>query len=218
MTAFLNNQNSLLIDTFYDNNKIKRLYFEKTYFTAKEINQYFLKLYSIDSNGTYLCDGYIYFYLDDLKKESTFIGIYVKKEYRNSGIASLLIASWLKLCMDYGYYNFTTNKKQRKPFLLYLLKKVGFEIEDATKYDLSDFTISLYQSPVNSEKYLAFKKDMYAEAFMKSTVAREDNYCLVPSNINNLIYLEQVLLSNIYTLQDENEAYSRSRRKLESYK
>ena len=39
--------------------------------------------------------------------------------------------------MDFGYYKFTTTKKQRKPFLIYLLKKMGFEIEDSSKYDKS---------------------------------------------------------------------------------
>lgn len=219
MTTLLESKNSLLIDTFCEDNQIKRLYLEKSFFTSKEINQYFLKLYSFNSNGTYTCDGYIYFYLDEAKKESSFIGLYVKPELRSKGLASLLVASWLKTCMDYGYYNFTTNKKQRKPFLLYLLKKMGFEIEDERKYNLSNFTIELYRSFSNNDKYLLFKEDKFAERFMASKIAREDSYCILPNDCQeNFIFLDQILLSHIYTLQDENAAYTRSRKKLESYK
>ena len=218
MTTLIGNQNMILLETFYINNEIRRLYLEKTHFNCKGMDQYFLKLYSLNPNGSYKCDGYIYFYLDEVKKESTFIGIYVKPECRNIGIASLLVSSWLKKCMDYGYQNFTTNKKQRKPFLIYLLKKMGFEINDITKYELSDFTIGLYQSPENYEKYLSFKAAKYAEIFMRGSIAKEDNYCLLPNEQDSFIFLDQILLSNIYTLQDDNEAYTRSRKKLETYK
>lgn len=218
MISMLSNANRVLIDTIYNDNKLKRIYLEKTYFPSKNTNHYFLKLYSIGYNGTLICEGYIYFYLDELTKESSFIGLYVKPEYRSAGIASLLVSYWLKTCMDNGYYKFTTNKRQRKPFLLYLLKKMGFEIEDETKYSLSYHTISLYQSPTSTEKYLQFKHEEYAIEFMKSNIAGEDNYSILPSSSDEFIYLDQVLLSNIYTLKDENKAYTRSRRKIESYK
>ena len=96
MMSILQKKDRLLIDTYYNNNKLRRLYLEKTYFVAKDINQYFIKLYGIDINGKYSCEGYIYFYLDDLKKESSFIGLYVNPECRNEGLASFLIAIGLK--------------------------------------------------------------------------------------------------------------------------
>lgn len=218
MMSILQKKDRLLIDTYYNNNKLRRLYLEKTYFVAKDINQYFIKLYGIDINGKYSCEGYIYFYLDDLKKESSFIGLYVNPECRNEGLASFLIANWLKICMDFGYYKFTTTKKQRKPFLIYLLKKMGFEIEDSSKYDKSNFTIKIYQSPLNNNKYLEFKYAEFARKFMNSSIALEDNYCLLPRVSEGINYIDQVLQSNIYTLRDENEAYKRSKRKIEERK
>ena len=120
--------------------------------------------------------------------------------------------------MDFGYYKFTTTKKQRKPFLIYLLKKMGFEIEDSSKYDKSNFTIKIYQSPLNNNKYLEFKYAEFARKFMNSSIALEDNYCLLPRVSEGINYIDQVLQSNIYTLRDENEAYKRSKRKIEERK
>ena len=109
-------------------------------------------------------------------------------------------------------------KNRKKTFLIYLLKKMGFEIEDENKYNTSNFTIKLYQSPLNNNKYLKFISDSYSAKFMSSTMAREDNYYLLPENIEGFNYIAQVLQSNIYTLQDSNEAYTRSRKKIEEYK
>ncbi len=210
-------KSAILLDVFHSKDILRRLYLEKKFFTSNQTYQYFLKLYRVDSNGSYYCDGYIYFYLNELRKESSFIGLYIKTECRNSGLASLLVANWLKLCMDNGFYNFTTNKKQRKPFLIYLLKKMGFEIEDENKYNTSNFTIKLYQSPLNNNKYLKFMSDSAAAKFMNSSIAREDSYNLLPENTEGFNYIDQALQSNIYTLQDNNEAYARSRNKLESH-
>ena len=53
---------------------------------------------------------------------------------------------------------------------------------------------------------------------MNSSIALEDNYCLLPRVSEGINYIDQVLQSNIYTLRDENEAYKRSKRKIEERK
>ena len=60
------------------------LYFQKTFFKETGKTQYFIKSF-IKDNGSFTCQGYIYFYLNDDTKTSDFIGIFVKKEFRNSG-------------------------------------------------------------------------------------------------------------------------------------
>ena len=97
------------------------LYFQKTYFKETGKTQYFIKSF-IKDNGSFTWQGYIYFYLNDDSKASDFIGVFVKKEFRNSGLASLLVASWIDFCFNNRYDFLGTNKTQRKPFLLYLLK------------------------------------------------------------------------------------------------
>ena len=81
------------------------------------------------------------FYLDKENKTSEFIGIGVAPEYRDLNIGSFLIASWIDLCLNNGYDFLGANKKQRKPFLLYLLKTYGFEIFDKSINDIFSRTI-----------------------------------------------------------------------------
>lgn len=204
-----------IIDTFYRDNKLRKVSLEKAFFSCNGKDQFFVKIYNMDCNGNYTCEGYIYFYLDDVKKESSFIGIYVKPEYRSLGLASLLVSYWLQICMHYDYCHFTTNKKQRKPFLLYLLKKMGFEIDDETSYDLSKHTIELYSDGKTRTKYLLFRNPKHQDSFQQGSVYREDNYQVLTSSDSNLIWLDQVILSKPYNLQDENTAYTRSRKKIE---
>ncbi len=45
--------------------------------------------------------------------------MYIDPEYRSKGFASLLVAFWLELCGENNFYNFSTNLKQRKPFMIY---------------------------------------------------------------------------------------------------
>lgn len=205
----------LLLDTFYQHDRVHRLFLEKCYFPQKDAYQYFLKLYSHDINGNYNCEGYLYFYLDEETRSSSYIGTYIKKEYRGFGFASLLVAYWLHFGLENGYYHFTTNKKQRKPFLLYILKKYGFELPDISDYENSNYTIYLYQKKEQREKYLLFKSPTHAKNFLSSTIADEDNYRVITRPSDDYSYLDQVLQSSIYETSDESDIYTRSRRKIE---
>lgn len=85
-------KSTILLDVFYSKDILRRLYLEKKFSPANQTYQYFLKLYRVDNNGIYSCDGYIYFYLNELRKESSFIGLYIKPECRNSGLANSKLA------------------------------------------------------------------------------------------------------------------------------
>ena len=179
--------------------------------------------------------GYIYFYLNSAVKISSYIGTYVKPEYRSTGLASLLTAYWIKICLDEGYEFLTTNKKQRKPYLLYILKKCYFEIDDTKKYHLSKHTIHICKDD-NGQKFLLFKSEEMPKNFQHGKIFHGDNYRImlfedlsssiilnndgsekvISSNKiqkvlekakNRVQLLDCVLLSNIYTLKDNNAAY-----------
>lgn len=186
------------------------LFLEKTYFPSNFKEQYFLKLFNRNLNGNYECLGYIYFYMDFQTMTSDFIGLYVKPECRNNGLASLLISNWIKLCLDSGLYNLETIKKQRKPIFLYSLKKFAFEIENPEDYQTSPFTISICEGIHNHLKYLYFKNYKQRDTFIKGTIMRETEYNILEKLSNNFFVLDQVLLSNTYFIQDENAAYTRS--------
>lgn len=200
-----------LIDKGYDFNTADvRIYLEKTYHKYNSKDQYFLKLFQVTNTGNLDCIGYLYFYLDFLKQESKFIGIYVKPEYRKNGVASLLVSNWIKLCLDNGIYNLETNKKQRKPALLYLLKNYTFEIENPELYDTSIFTINICESIYDFQKYLYFNNLEQKEKFIRSTIMQEGNYLILDELTPSYEVLDNILISNPYYIQNDNEAYTRS--------
>lgn len=210
---------------------------EKSFFDSKNTDQFFIKIYKTDHTGTSSREnlGYLYFYLNPITKTSSYIGTYVKPEYRSLGLASMLSAYWIKLCLDEGYDFLETTKAQRKPYLLFILKKVFFEIDDPEKYNLSKHTIHICKSN-EGQRFLLFKKDEYAMNFQKSNIYQNDDYrimllgdldCgivlnkdgkgneissddivkLLEKSKHKLQLLDRVLLSNIYTLKDNNAAY-----------
>ena len=193
------------------------LYFQKTYFKETGKTQYFIKSF-IKDNGSFTCQGYIYFYLNDDSKASDFIGVFVKKEFRNSGLASLLVASWIDFCFNNRYDFLGTNKTQRKPFLLYLLKTYGFEIFDETIYSKSPNTIQICRSNFDNTKYLLFKNTEAKEFFMRGKIAQEDNYMAIDELMPGMSYLDSVLLSQIYHLENYTRASEKTQLVLNRHK
>lgn len=210
---------SVLIDQDYIVDlRESRLYLEKTFHKFNASDHYFLKLKRITTSGALDCLGYIYFYIDFLKLESKFIGIYIKPEYRNKGLASLLVSNWIKLCLDNGIYNLETNKKQRKPALLYLLKKYTFELENPDIYNSSLFTIDICEDIHNKLKYLYFKNREQRLKFISSTIMQEGNYLVLDELTDNYQVLDNVLVSKPYYIQNDNTAYSRALKNIEDKK
>lgn len=227
----LDYNNEKIITEFFDNqNHYHRLTLSKSLFAPLNKDQYFLKMYTYDYNGNYTCQGYTYFYLDDLNKTSIFIGAYIKPEFRGQGISSYLIANWINICANEGYTKLATNKSQKKPFLLYLLKTFGFEIDNVNQYSVCFDNIFIYRNFNDKEhKYVLFKSPSHAKYFENSKVYKNDNYVILnPEHPNmsleelkkisdspalisdrSLQFLDQVLLSREYTLQDENKACQR---------
>lgn len=164
----------------------------------------------IPKNSTMLCQGYIYFYLDFEKRESKFIGTYVKPEYRNSKIASLLISSWILFCIENNFNCLGTNLKQRKPFLIYLLKNFDFEIENKSSYITSPYTIHICKEKNTDSKCLLFKNKKQATLFSNSNIMKEDNYKIIDSIGPNIQIIDDVLLSIPYQLKDKSKAYKKA--------
>lgn len=208
----LNYQSPILIEEFYNNDKIHRLYLSKSFFASANKDQYFLKIFHYTPNKALTCEGYIYFYLDTTTCESSFIGAFVKPEYRGQGLSSYLFAAWIKFCLEAGFYHIKTSTKQRKPFLIYQLKTFSFEIEDPTLYGKSNYTINICKKDDDRTKYLHFQLPEDAKRFAKGAVMHGDNYAILDTIDESTIILDDVLLSKPYFLQDEETAYRRSRK------
>lgn len=219
---------------------------EKSYFEKKDIDQYFIKIYRNDWSKIHNHEnmGYIYFYLDSTSRKSSYIGTYVKPEYRSIGLASLLTAYWIKTCLDEGYDFLTTNKNQRKPYLLYILKKYFFEIDDTKKYQLSKHTIHICRDN-EDKKVLLFKNKVMARNFQRGKIYSGDDYRIMlledldsgiilnngenekvmsSNEIQKILektksrvqFLDSILLSNIYSLKDNNAAYNLSSQRIDA--
>ena len=207
---------SYAIDRFEDGFGEWKVCLEKSYFPQKELDQYFVKIYKRGLKN-FECLGYVYFYLDLKTKKSTYIGLYVKDEWRNKGLASLLMAYYITLMLDNNYLDIRTNFKQRKPFLLYLLKKFSFELNDIGLYQTSINVVSLYRNFKDNYKYLLFKNPVERDSFKKGTIMQGDNYVVLSQKEEGLEFLDNVILSMQYLLQDENEAYQRALSKINNF-
>lgn len=142
--------------------------------------KFYMGVYSL-INGRFVQQGYLYFYLDKDTKTSDFIGIKVLEEYRNLNIASFLIASWINLCLNNGYDFLGANEKQRKPFLLYLLKTYGFEVMDKSLYLTRKDVIAVCRSAKKNDtrKLLLFRDLKHEKDFLGSNSFRDDNYEII---------------------------------------
>lgn len=196
---------------FFQGNPI-RIYLKKSYLQSASKDQYFIYLYKVNSNSNMDCQGYTYFYLDFETKTSEYIGTYIKPEYRNNGLASLLTSSWIKLCLDYNISHLKTIKKQRKPFLLYLLKTYTFELPDISFYQTSTNNIHLFRKDNSNEKFLLFDNSKQKDTFKKGKIFHEDSYKIIDKLDSSFEKVDTVILSKKYFLQDEETAYQKALR------
>ena len=145
--------------------------------------------------GKLVRQGFIYFYVDTVKRTSHFIGLGIEDEFRNLNIGNLLVAMWINFCFDNGLDFLGTNKKQRKPFLLYMLKKYGFDIPDVSLYDTSRDVISLYQNIDfdDKRKLLLFRDEKNGKKFSTMNIYKSDNYEIIRSS-SGMIFLDRVII------------------------
>ena len=208
----------IVLDTINVSKTLRRIIrLEKTFFKENVLNQYFIKFYNLE-NDRLINIGYIYFYLDFQTKISTYIGSYVKPEYRSQGLASTLTSYWIKFCFDNGFYDLTTIKSQRKPFLLYILKTFSFDIENLNDYLSSNYNIHICMLPNDKTKYLVFENAKHALSFKEGKIYKNDNYQILDPNEEGLIKLDTVQLSKIHNLKNPEIAYEKSEKKIEQFK
>ena len=208
----------IVLDTFNVTNSIKRVVrLEKSFFKPKREDQYFIKFYKLE-NDSLINLGYIYFYLDIENRISTYIGSFVKPEARSNGLASMLTSYWIKFCFDNGFYDLTTIKSQRKPFLLYILKRFSFDIEDVNDYLVSNCNIHICMLPNDKTKYLVFENAKQALSFKEGTVYKNDNYQILTPDTKDIIKLDTILLSEVHNIKEPENAYRKAEEKIQIHR
>ncbi|MBE6148401.1 MAG: hypothetical protein E7167_02780 [Firmicutes bacterium] len=184
----------LYSEGFFSGDYNQDLYLKKANDDGSNRPKYYISVHSI-IDGKLVQQGYIYFFLDYEAKTSHFIGVKVDEQFRNLNIGSFLVASWIDLCLNNGYDFLGVNPKQRKPFLLYLLKTYGFEIMDKSLYLTRPDVISIYRSSdfTNKNKYLLFKDKKHEKTFEGTNIFRADNYSII-HHPTDMIHLDDVIL------------------------
>ena len=99
------------------------------------------------------------------------------------------------MCFNNGYDFLGANKKQRKPFLLYLLKTYGFEIFDKSMYEYRDDVITICKGyeKEDKRKILLFKDLKHEKSFMSTNVYKTDNYEIVHDK-KGIITLDDIIM------------------------
>lgn len=186
------------------------------FFCSSDIrDRYYLQIYSKENQEM---QGYLYFYLDQATRQSKFIGVNAFEKYRNCGIASFLIASWIQLCLDEGFINLETISKQRKPFIIYILKKYFFDHGDISEYQAFTKTVYICAKEGESSKCISFANKQEESRFRNSNVMKMDNYEIVDYEQNDIQVLDSVVLYTPYVLQEPEKAYQRSLQIYNKYK
>ena len=165
---------------FFSGEYDQELHLKRAKGEVSELPKYFIGVYS-RINGQLVRQGYLYFYLDEENKKSYFIGAKVEEQFRDLNIGSFLVANWIDFCLNNGYEMLGVNKRQRKPFLIYLLKKFGFDVLDLTQYYLRNdiVTICCDAELHDKTKFLLFKDGRHEKTFLGTNIYKEDNYQIV---------------------------------------
>lgn len=184
----------LYSDGYFSGDYNQELYLKRVISDSSSKQKFYINVFS-NINGNLVQQGFLYFYIDYETKTSYFIGVYVKPEYRNLNIGSFLVASWIDLCFNNGYDFLGVNPRQRKPFLLYLLKTYGFEILDKSLYNIRPDVISICRSiePADRRKLLLFKDAKHEKVFMGTNIYKTSNYEIV-HNSEGIIILDKVIV------------------------
>ncbi len=187
-------QNIVYSTDYQSGNSRHVLYLKKALDDGSGLPKFYISALTM-MKGKLVRQGFIYFYVDTVKRTSHFIGLGIEDEFRNLNIGNLLVAMWINFCFDNGLDFLGTNKKQRKPFLLYMLKKYGFDIPDDSLYDTSRDVISLYQNIDfdDKRKFLLFRNEKSAKKFSKMNICKSDNYEIIRSS-SGMIFLDRVII------------------------
>ena len=219
-------EKKLYDDNFFSGDYNQEIYLKKSFDDGSHKDKYYLEVYS-KINGIYVMQGYIYFYLNKENRACNFIGMRVVEEYRNLNIGSLLVSSWIDFCLNNNYEFIGVHPKQKKPFILYMLKTYGFEVFDTNMYNTRSDVISICRAIDldDTYKYLKFNNERHQRNFMQTNIYKSDNYKIV-DDVFDVFELDKVIfpLQDItrkpadYYLQDKDYASERAIRTLTKHR
>ena len=208
----------ILYDTFTISTGQANLYFSKHKNpTDGEGDRFYFRLYEVKEETAV---GDLYFYMNLKEKETKFIGLFINENFRNQGYAEFLLSIWISFCLNSGIQFIKTIDRQRKPFLLYLLKKFTFDCMDRTLYQTERKRVDICKKEEDITKYLHFSDSNQESGFRNSNILKEDNYVLLSDNEfekEEIEKLDSVFLLKPYLLQEKEKAYQKAKKIKERY-
>ncbi len=145
--------------------------------------------------------GDIYFTYDKERKSSAFYGVRVRSSFRNRGISNYMISRWIEVCMQNDIEKFYTIDRQRKPILIYQLKKISFELEDTSLYN-NGHNIIVCKDNISGQKVFFFENDDDRETFANSTINNETHHIIIPEITDEYSPVDRMVLENPYFAMD----------------
>lgn len=177
---------------YFSGNYNHEIYLMKANDDESHRNKYYLRAVT-NIDGKEVIQGYMYFYIDFDTKTSEFIGIKVHEKFRDLNISSLLVSLWIDLCLNNGIDFLGSNKRQRKPFLIYLLKTYGFDILDKSLYEKSKDVISICRREEDTSKLLLFRDSKHERNFKQTNIFETDNYEIITS-LDGVNHLDDIIM------------------------
>ena len=97
------------------------------------------------------------------------------------------------MCLNNGIDFLGSNKRQRKPFLIYLLKTYGFDILDKSLYEKSKDVISICRRGEDTSKLLLFRDSKHERNFKQTNIFETDNYEIITS-LDGVNHLDDIIM------------------------
>jgi len=193
-----------VLDEFItDDGKMQQMVLKKNPMPGK--NSFQIYCYLVEFDGSLTLQGYMYFFVSQNCDSASYAGTYVHPSFRRSGIAKKMMATWIKFCLENGIEDLKTIKRQRKPFLLYMLKGYSFELKRKELYEGR----SIHICEKSGSKALLFDDLSVKKIFLNSKIYQDDSY-IVLDDLGDYQPLDKVILNHCYFLTDGNTAYQKS--------
>ena len=206
----------IFYDSLYRENEEILIYFSKCS-SANDMPRFYFSFYEKET-----LVAYIYFYLNmGGGRTSKFIGMYVAKEKRNEGYAKLLLSTWIQFCLHHSVETIQTIERQRKPFIVYLLKTFGFDLLNEEEKQKDRRKIAICKRENSCSKCLHFHDKNQEMGFINSHIMKEDNYdvlSLLDLENPDIHVLDHILLLKSYISYDNEKTYEKAKQIIKKYK
>jgi len=142
--------------------------------------------------------GYAYFFINEVREQSSFIGMKIEPEFRGKSYGNLLISSYIDLCDCFTVKNLDINQKQRKPEIVHILKNFGYELNSIPP---SHMKIILVHGGAESISKLYVPDQSLRARIADSRLTRSNNYNFVES-LENQTIIDTIYFGQKYHLVD----------------